>query len=100
MHVPTAGMTKVQPVNVAEVISMFAVLTTLAVNEVLLHIDQAPVESTLNPKLVEVSVWCEPTTPQLEAEAIDGTANAHTAIAPAKSKTPFLENSFMTNNSL
>ena len=38
-----------------------------------------------------------PTVPQLEAEAIAGIANAHTAIAPAKSKRPFFENFFMTN---
>jgi hypothetical protein len=33
---------------------------------------------------------------QLAAEAIDGIANAHTANAPTKSKTPFFENFFIT----
>jgi hypothetical protein len=38
--------------------------------------------------------------PQLDAEAIAGITNAHTAITPAKSTTPFLENFFMTNTPL
>ena len=43
--VASAGAAKVQPVNVPAVISMFAVLATLAVNDALVHIDVVPVTS-------------------------------------------------------
>jgi hypothetical protein len=57
--------------------------------------DVMPAEK--NPVLDESNVWAEPTTDQLAAEAIDGIANAHTAIAAAKSKALFVENFFMSN---
>jgi hypothetical protein len=37
---------------------------------------------------------------QLAAEDTAGNTNAHTAIAPAKSKKPFLDNFFISNTPL
>jgi hypothetical protein len=63
------------------------------------HTDVIPVEGLVNPAFGESSVCSVPMTPQLAAEAIDGT-NAHTAIARAKSNTLFEENFFISICSL
>ena len=47
-------MAKVQPVNVPEVISIFAVLTTLAVNDALVHIDVLPRRVAGEPEVARV----------------------------------------------
>jgi hypothetical protein len=94
------GPTAVQsPPNVAAVISISRVDETVTVNDDLVQIEvmlPRPGSVFVYPRLGESSVWCEPTTPQLDAEAIDGIMNAHNAIAAAKSKMPFLENFVMS----
>jgi hypothetical protein len=86
------------PPNVAAVISRFAELVTFAVSDVLAHIvNNAPAAVVaVYPRLDESSVWCEPTTVQLAAEAIDGMTKAHNAIAVTERNTPFFENFFMS----
>jgi len=84
------------PPSVTKTISKFCALAMLEVKDDLVHDEVAPPPNELvNPKLGESSVCSEPTTPQLDAEDTDGIANAHNAIALAKSNTPFFENFFM-----
>jgi hypothetical protein len=100
VHTPTgAGPVAVQPLNNAELIDKIEPLAfTVAVNCDTEHDDV--IAALENPVLAESSVCSELTTLQFTAEAIDGIANAHTAIAAAKSKTLFLENFFMSICSL
>jgi hypothetical protein len=97
------GPVAVQFLNVALVTVNAAALLTSTVNVELVHCEvTAPTSGTVvvNSRSGEWSVCAVPTVPQLDAEAIDGITNAHTAITPAKSTTPFLENFFMTKHSL
>jgi hypothetical protein len=90
------------PPNDALVISKFCADETFAVNDDRVQLEVRPPTAVVlvNARFGESSVCSEPTTPQLAAEAIDGITNAHNAITPAKSNTPFLDNFFITNNSL
>jgi hypothetical protein len=78
-------------------------LRTSTVNVEFEQFDVTPPKNArldVNPMSGEWSVCSVPTKPQLAAEDSAGITNAHTAIAPPKSKTPFLEKFFMTNTPL
>jgi hypothetical protein len=87
------GPVAVQFIKVAVVTVSTAALLTSVVNVESVHCEViAPTTGTVvvNSRSGEWSVCAVPITPQLAAEAIDGITNAHTAITPAKSTTPFL----------
>src|ERR1700709_2842044 len=94
LQVPVPFTVKVQFANGTAVISRFAALETVAVNDVPPHDEMAGPSSVVvvNPKFGESSVCSEPIVPQLAAEAINGIAKAHNAITTAKSRKPFFDN--------
>jgi hypothetical protein len=90
--------TQCPPNEAAEMFKLDA-LTTFAVNDERVQLEVTRPNDgfvLVNPTLGECSVVSSPTGLQLAAEAIDGIAKAQNAIAAAKSKTPFLENFFMS----
>ncbi len=94
MWSPTATPLAVQFLNVAVVIVKAAAFRTSTANVDSLHSVLIGPRSGLmvvNPRSGEWAVCSVPMTPQLAAEDIAGMANAHTAVTPAKSDTPFLE---------
>jgi hypothetical protein len=95
---PAAGAVEVQFVNVWVVIVRSAALRTSAAKLELAHDEvKPPAVVDENPRLADVSVGALPTVPQLAADDNPGSTNAHIAITPAKSKTPFLEKLFISN---
>jgi hypothetical protein len=100
VHVPTPGNATVHsPPNDPVVIVRMPALRTSAVNDEAVHFDTIwrPLWLVLvNPKSGESSVVSRPSGAQLAAGAVDGIASAHSAIAAVKSKTPFLENFFIS----
>jgi hypothetical protein len=94
----TRAATVVQPLNVPVVIVRTSPLSTRVVNRELVHDEtRPPADGDVNPMFDESSVLWLLAGLQLAAEDTAGNTNAHTAIAPAKSKTPFLENFFISN---
>jgi hypothetical protein len=98
VHLPAAPVLKVQNPNDPVVISRLCALATREVNDDRVQLEVLLPVGLVNPMLGEWSVCSAPTVPQLAAEVTDGSTNAHSAIAPAKSKTPFLDNFFITNS--
>jgi hypothetical protein len=88
----------VQPLNAPVVIVRMLALSVRVVKNELVHDEvrgPAAVDD-VNPMSGETRWLCvDPA--QLAAEDTAGSANAHTAIAPTKSNTPFLENFFISN---
>jgi hypothetical protein len=99
---PTPETREVQPLNEPVVIVRTCALSTRVVNDELLHDDSIPPATVgaVNPMAADSSVVWLLTGLQLAAEDAAGSTNAHTAIAPAKSNTPFLENFFISNTPL
>jgi hypothetical protein len=91
----------VHPLNKADVIVRTSPLSTRVVNDDPEHDEMTPAANVdVNPMLDESSVLWLLVGPQLAAEDTPGNTNAHTPIAPTKSKTPFLENFFIANTPL
>jgi hypothetical protein len=93
-----AAAVEVQPLNVPAVIVRTSPLSTRVVNRELVHDETIPpAVGDVNPMFDESSVLWLLAGLQLAAEDTAGNTNAHTAIAPAKSNMPFLENFFISN---